>query len=90
MAETLGKCNWCKQPIPSTNIDGTPCREGYEYKQVMQSPNIQTPPEMWHHRHPLYPDCFRLEAANRNSPWYDDPRRFLENDDNILPSKEDE
>lgn len=72
----IGKCHWCHLRIPTTNVDASPLREGIEYKEVMGEPQTK-----WHYQHPLYDDCFHAEGADPNSPWYDDPARFLEHDE---------
>lgn len=72
----LGKCHQCHAPIPSTTADGKPAREGINYKQVLGAPEV-----MWHYLDPRMPDCFHIEGNDPTSPWYNDPSRFIEDDD---------
>lgn len=71
--DALGSCHLCGQPVPADNIDGTPSRQGIEYKRVLGDVNI-----LWHLEHPLYPNCFRAESIDRESAWFDDPNRYID------------
>lgn len=79
---SIGKCRRCRQPVPNANIDGTPVREGVEYKEIKtisSGGEPVAPDELYHHRHPLFPDCWQKEKEDPTSPWWDG--NFLDRDD---------
>jgi hypothetical protein len=83
LREQLGICHYCGLPVPAQTINGEPSREGFEYKQVLGDINI-----LWHFEHPLFPNCFRAESADYRSPFFDDPRRFAQDEPALMTGRE--
>lgn len=86
---SLGRCQRCRLDVPATTIDGSRSREGIEYKSIPTVGSITPqPPELYHHKHPLYPDCWGAERQDPASPWND--RNFYDDRDDDWLEHSDE